>query len=248
MRAFTRQAFERMQLRTPGMEFATEMVVNAVSAGLRISEVPTRLKRDGRGRPPHLRPFRDGWRHLRFIFTYAPNYLYLAPGALMMLLGVLLVSALARGPILLLGHYVGIHFLALGSLLTLSGFNVIHLGVLAKVIAASQMPAADSRIRRWVLRKFTLEGGALTGAVLLVAGLAIDGFILFSWLRKGGGAQVETVHTAFVASLMIVLGLNIVFSSFLLNMFMSDHRERTGARPAADGAVSSPQVARTRAS
>jgi glycosyltransferase involved in cell wall biosynthesis len=235
MRAFTKTAFARMQLRTPGMEFATEMVVNAVRVGLRISEVPTNLRRDGRDRPPHLRPFRDGWRHLRFIFTYAPNYLYLGPGALMMLLGVLVVAALARGPIVLSGHYVGIHFLALGSLLTLAGFNVIHLGVLAKVIAWSQLRATDSRVTRWALGKFTLEGGAIVGGTLLLAGLGIDGFILFSWLSHGGSAQEETVHTAFAATLMIVLGLNIVFSSFLLNMFTADHRERVVSEGTAGG-------------
>ncbi len=233
MRGFTRQAFARMQLRTPGMEFATEMVVNAVRAGLRIAEVPARLQRDGRDRPPHLRPFRDGWRHLRFIFTYAPNYLYLAPGGLMMILGIALVAALARGPILVSGHYVGIHFLALGCLLTLTGFNVIHLGILAKVIAASRPPYVDSRIQRWALKEFTLEGGVVVGLVLIGVGFTTDGFVLWKWLRSVGSAQEETVHVAFVATLMIVLGLNAVFSSFLLNMFMSDQRDRLESQPRA---------------
>jgi glycosyltransferase involved in cell wall biosynthesis len=229
LRAFTPEAFAKMRLRTPGMEFATEMVVSAVRAGLRICEVPTTLKPDGRNRAPHLRSFRDGWRHLRFIFTYAPNYLYMAPGGLMMLVGAVLVAMLSRGPIVVGGHYLGIHFLALGSLLALAGFNVINLGVLAKAIAASQLPAADSRIRRWALNQFTLESGLIVGLVLLLAGVGIDGFILFTWLGSGGDAQEETVHTAFAASLMIVLGLNIIFSSFLLNMFMSDQRHRMDA-------------------
>lgn len=229
LRAFTRTAFARMRLRTSGMEFATEMVVSAARAGLRITEVPTTLKPDGRNRAPHLRSFRDGWRHLRFIFTYAPNYLYLAPGGIMFLAGFVLVMLLARGPIELGGHYLGIHFLALGSLLALAGFNVINLGVLAKAIAVSQLPAADSRIRRWALNAFTLEGGLIAGVVLLLCGLVTDGYILVRWLRSNGATQDETVHSAFAATLLIVLGLNIVFSSFLLNMFMSDQRHRTGA-------------------
>lgn len=233
MRAFTKVAFERMRLRTPGMEFATEMVVSAARAGMRIAEVPATLARDGRDRPPHLRPFRDGWRHLRFILTYAPNYLYLGPGGLMMLLGVLLVAALARGPILIAGQYVGIHFLALGCLFTLTGFNVIHLGVLAKVIASSQLPSADSRIHRWALSAFTLESGLITGVVLMIVGMTIDVLILGKWLGNPGQPQEPTVHTAFVATLMFVLGLNIVFSSFLLNMCASDQRERLVATPVA---------------
>jgi len=229
LRAFTRTAFAKMRLRTPGMEFATEMIVSAARVGLRITEVPTTLKPDGRNRPPHLRSFRDGWRHLRFIVTYAPNYLYMAPGGLMMLMGVLLVILLSRGPMQIQGHYLGIHFLALGSMLTLVGFNVINLGVLAKAIAVSQLPEADSRIRRWALNEFTLESGLIFGLLLLLAGVGIDVYILAKWLETHGAAQEETVHTAFAATLMIVLGLNTVFSSFLLNMFMSDQRHKLGS-------------------
>jgi hypothetical protein len=226
MRAFTKAAYERMRLRTTGMEFATEMVVNSVRAGLRVTEVPTKLRPDGRDRPPHLRSFRDGWRHLRFILTYAPNYLYLAPGGLMMLLGLIVVGMLAGGPILIGQQYVGVHFLALGCVLTLTGFNICHLGVLAKVISASQLASFDSRVTRWALREFTLEGGLILGALMFLAGAGIDGWILWTWLEHGRGPQEETVHVAFVATLLIVLGLNVVFSSFLLSMFASDHLHR----------------------
>jgi len=230
LRAFTKRAFLSMHLRTPGMEFATEMVVSAARAGMRITEVPTTLKPDGRNRPPHLRSFRDGWRHLRFIFTYAPNYLYMAPGGFMMLGGAILVIMLSRGPIEIAGQFMGIHFLALGSLFTLAGFNVINLGVLAKAIAVSQLPSADSRIRRWALNRFTLEGGLIVGLLLFLGGFGIDLFVLLRWMQNAGGPQEETVHVAFAATLMIVLGLNIVFSSFLLNMFMSDQRDRMAVR------------------
>lgn len=225
MRAFTRSAYRRMKLRSSGMEFATEMVVNSARAGLRIAEVPTVLHRDGRDRRPHLRPFRDGWRHLRFIFTYAPNYLYLAPGGALMLIGLILVAALARGPITVDGHYLGIHFLALGCLLTLTGFNVVNLGVLAKVIAHSQMPHLNSIVSYWALKNFTLEGGLLAGLALFSTGTGIDGYILWQWLRSGGSEQETTVHTAFVATLLIVLGVNVIFSSFLLNMFATEQND-----------------------
>lgn len=230
LRAFTKSAFVRMRLRTAGMEFATEMVVSAARAGMRICEVATTLKPDGRNRPPHLRSFRDGWRHLRFIFTYAPNYLYMAPGVAMLLGGAVLVVMLSRGPIEIGGQFLGIHFLALGSLLTLTGFNVINLGVLAKAIAVSQLPSADSRIRRWALNEFTLESGLVAGLLLFFAGIGIDAFVLIKWLQRAGAAQDETVHVAFAATLLIVLGLNVMFSSFLLNMFMSDQRDRLAER------------------
>jgi len=236
MRAFTKASFLRMKLRTTGMEFATEMVVNAVRSGLRVTEVPTTLRPDGRDRPPHLRSFRDGWRHLRFIFTYAPNYLYLAPGALMVLLGLIMVAALARGPITIGGQYFGIHFLALGSGLVLTGFNVIHLGIIAKLIASSQIAQPQSRVIRFVLNVFTLEGGLIVGGLMFIAGMGIDTAILWKWLAQNRGPLDDTVHIVFVATLLIVLGLNIVFSSFLLSMIAADQR----GRPSAEDSASSP--------
>jgi glycosyltransferase involved in cell wall biosynthesis len=243
MRAFTKAAFYRMQLRTTGMEFATEMVVNAARAGFKISEVPTRLRPDGRNRPPHLRSFRDGWRHLRFILTYAPNYLYLAPGGLMMLLGLLLVAALAGGPITIGEKYFGIHFIALGCVLTLTGFNIMHLGVIAKVIAASQLALSDSRLSRWALHAFTLEGGLIAGLIMLLAGVGIDVWILWQWLAQGGGAQEGTIHIAFAATLLTVLGINIMFSSFLLSMFAAHEREQM-TEPARPNSALPPAVLR----
>jgi len=224
MRAFTKAAFTRMKVRTTGMEFATEMVVNAVRSGLRITEVPTKLRPDGRNRPPHLRSFRDGWRHLRFIVTYAPNYLYLAPGILMALLGMVMVAALAGGPIKIGDWYFGIHFLALGCGLTLTGFNVVLLGVIAKLVAGAQIAQPHSRVIRFALNVFTLEGGLIAGGLLFLGGVGIDATILMKWLASHRGALDDTVHLVFVATLLIVLGLNIAFSSFLLAMMAADRR------------------------
>lgn len=224
MRAFTKAAFVRMKLRTTGMEFATEMVVNAVRCGLRITEVPTTLRPDGRNRPPHLRSFRDGWRHLRFIVTYAPNYLYLAPGILMALVGMVMVAALAGGPIRIGDWYFGIHFLALGCGLTLTGFNVVLLGVIAKLVAGAQIAQPHSRVIRFALNVFTLEGGLIAGGLLFLGGVGIDATILMKWLASHRGPLDDTVHLVFVATLLIVLGLNIAFSSFLLAMMAADRR------------------------
>lgn len=221
MRAFTRDAFARLYMGTPGMEFATEMIANAAHQGLRVAEVPTRLYPDKRGRPPHLRTFRDGWRHLRFILTHAPDYLYLGPGALLLAGGLLLQLLLVRGPVELGGSNFGIHYLALGAMLTLVGFNVINLGVLAKAIMARRYPAMRSRMLSLLSGRYTLEVGLIIGAMLMLSGLLIDGAILASRLANPGAAMEATIHLAFVATTMVVLGLNLVFSSFLLAMLIT---------------------------
>jgi glycosyltransferase involved in cell wall biosynthesis len=224
MRAFTREAFDRMCVRTPGMEFATEMIVNASHAGLRIAEIPTRLYPDKRDRAPHLRSFRDGWRHLRFMLTYAPDWLYLAPGGLLSLLGVLGMALLAPGPLLVGNVRLGIHFLALASLFALLGANVIWFGFLARLINSRRNPIdADSNFGR-LLKHFTLERGLVLGSVLAASGLAIDVWILLEWISRGYGDMTGTVHVAFVASTVFVLGVNAIFGVFLFNMIRDEGR------------------------
>lgn len=222
MRAFTRGAYERMKIRTTGMEFATEMIANAAVQQLRIAEIPTRLYPDKRNRPPHLRSFRDGWRHLRFILTYAPDHLYLGPGAGMFVAGLALLGVLAAGPLQIGRLYMGIHFLALGSLLTLLGFNVVQIGVLAKVIIGRRYEGIQSRVVNWVSRHFRLETGLGAGLLLAAAGGAIDLAIAFQWIRHFGSPMEGTVHLAFVATTVIVLGANIFFGSFLFALLGAD--------------------------
>lgn len=226
IRAMRRAAIPSMNLRTAGMEIATEMIVNSVQAGLRITEVPTRLNCDGRDRPPHLRSFRDGWRHLRFILTYGPNYLYLAPGGGCFLVGLAMVAVLAGGPRTVGGHYFGIHFMALACALTLVGFNVANFGILAKVVALRSQPQLRSRLARWAVLRFSLEAGLLTGSSLFLSGLAVDVWLLIIWLKAHGGPMEASVNAVFVATLAIVLGVNIALGSFLLHMLVADQRSR----------------------
>ena len=123
------------------MEFASEMVINAHRAGLDIREVPIKLHPDNRDRRPHLRSFRDGWRHCRLIIAHAPDTMYLIPGLVLLLAGILGLSILALGPVTIGGHYFGIHFVALSSMATLIGLSAILLGTLAKVAIAIYHPA-----------------------------------------------------------------------------------------------------------
>lgn len=229
MRAFTRAAAARMLLRTPGMEFATEMVVNAAQAGLRIAETPTRLYPDKRDRPPHLRSFRDGWRHLRFMITYAPDALYLVPGLMMLSVGAAGMALLSAGPTDIAGFHLGIHFVALSCLLTLLGANVVGFGVFAKVLNAHRCPIPPQSTVAGLLRIFTLERGLLAGISLSLGGLAVNGAILAEWLARGRGDMPETVHLVFVATTFLVLGVNIMFASFLL--YLLHERNEQGDSP-----------------
>jgi len=222
MRAFTREGFERMQPRTNGMEFATEMIANACYQGLRIAEIPTTLYPDKRDRAPHLRSFRDGWRHLRFILTYAPDHLFVFPGLAMMLVGLVLQMALAGGPIVVGELYLGIHFVALGALLALVGFNVFILGVLAKALLSRRYVGMRSRTVTWLKSSFSLERALLAGGLLIALGLMIDGTILYRWLQEPGRAMERTVHLTFVATTVMVLGINVLFNAFLLNLIVEE--------------------------
>ncbi len=224
MRAFKKEAYKKISLHTPGMEFATEMVVNAVRSGLTIKEVPIKLYPDKRSRPPHLRTFRDGWRHLRFIMMRAPNYLYMIPGGTLFIAGIALQLMLVKGPVTIHGFYFGIHFLALGCLMAMVGFNVINLGIFAKAIVASQLPYFRDSVIDWMLDHFTLEVGLLSGGAMCFAGLLINASILWKWVSLST-PMVDSIHIVFVATSAIAIGLNIVFSSFLINMFLIEERE-----------------------
>lgn len=226
MRAFTRDAFERMRPETNGMEFATEMIANAAYQGLRICEIPTTLYPDKRNRAPHLRSFRDGWRHLRFILTYTPDFMYFAPGLTMLGTGLALLVMLSGGPVDVAGFHMGVHFVALGAMLALIGFNVVNLGVLAKAILAQRYRYMQSRTVAWLTSKFCLETGLGVGTILLLFGLGVNAWILRQWLGTGKGPMEDTVHLAFAATTIAVLGLNVVFSSFLLALLLRSDAER----------------------
>jgi glycosyltransferase involved in cell wall biosynthesis len=220
MRAFTRAAFFRMGTTSSGMEFATEMVANAACLGLRISEIPTKLYPDKRNRPPHLRSFRDGWRHLRFILTYAPDYLYLIPGVSLFLVGLFIQCLLIRGTITISGISIGANTLALGSLLTLVGFNILNLGVLAKALMAHRYAGLNTRLVGWIHSRFTLEAGLMIGLALVFLGIGIDVATAIEWLRTFLGPMEKTINLSFVATTILVLGVNLMFSSFLLHMIL----------------------------
>jgi hypothetical protein len=223
MRAFTKDAYRRMQLQTTGMDFASEMVIKAALAGMRTREIPITLHRDGRNRPPHLRPFRDGWRHLRFMLLISPFYLFLLPGMLCMLVGLLPVLLLGSGPRVVLGIPFDVHYMVLGSLLTVLGFQIVTTGLFAKVYSHAARLYTPDRTIELLLRHFTLERGLLVGGLLFAWGFAIDAVILVRWLRSGRGA-LDALRPAIQASTLMILGAQMLFSSFFLSMLLVSGR------------------------
>lgn len=216
VRALRRDVVARMRLRMPGMEFASEMVVNAARARLAIGEVPVDYRvRRGRSK---LRPMRDAWRHVRFLLIYSPTHLFVLPGATLLVIGFALLVFLVSGPRSVAGLYFDVHYLVLGALLALLGFQIAFLGVFAKSLAqtsGAMVPEdATLRIVRLVL---SLERGLLIGGALVVFGLVVDAYVLAGWAASGFG-PLDEVRRALVALVAIVLGVQIAFSSFFLSV------------------------------
>ena len=217
MRGFTKEIYERMDLRTTGMEFASELVIKAARLGGRIAEIPITLWPDKRGRPPHLRSFRDGWRHLRFMLLCAPNWLFLLPGGLLGGVGVFLVVYLLPGPRRLGGAVIDIHTMLFGMVFALLGAQIILTGLFAKVFSYSERFDRDQRSLEGLLRKIKLEHGLLVGALLALAGFVGDARVVWEWAASGFGPLHE-IRAVIFWSLWFFLGIQLVFSSFLLSM------------------------------
>lgn len=228
MRGFSRDAYDRMNLQAEGMEFAIEMIIKASNKKMRITEVPITLHPDGRSRPPHLRSFRDGWRTLRLLLFYAPDYFYVVPGSVLFLLGVALQSLLLFGPVKIHGVYLGVHWLALGCLFSLLGFQVLSLGAFAKAFAMNESFEMRGEIFSRLMNWFTLEAGIAIGAAMMCVGLLADAAILATWLARDMGPLGST-HAVFVATTVIALGFQMIFSSFFLGMFRIGTSSKQGA-------------------
>ncbi len=218
MRALTRDAYRRMKASAPGMEFASEMVIKASFANMRIADIPITLRRDGRAaHGPHLRPLRDGWRHLRFMLLHSPTWLFLIPGAIFMLAGIIPLIALGWGPVTIGGLTFDYHYMLVGSLLTILGFQVAMTGLFAKAYSHGARLYAADPILETLRRHFNLERGLAVGAMLFLAGFALDIRILVRWLQSGMGA-LNAIRPATQASTLMIIGAQTIFSSFFLSL------------------------------
>jgi hypothetical protein len=202
------------------MEFASEMVIKAALQGMRIAEVPTVLHRDGRRRRPHLRSWRDGWRHLRFMLLFSPRWLFLYPGAALMVAGIAVSAWLLKGPQVLDGIGFDIHTLLVSGFSCVIGYQLIVFAIFTRVYAmrAGFLPRQAQLTR--MMRRITLETGLLTGAGLTAAGLCALGLAVASWGAVGFGAlDPRVTMRALIPSLVLLaLGFQTVFASFFLSI------------------------------
>jgi glycosyltransferase involved in cell wall biosynthesis len=221
MRAITREAYDRLELRTTGMELASEMVVAALREGLAIRQIPiTYHPREGESK---LVGARDAWRHVRFMLLYSPSYLFQLPGLLLIAVGSFLVLALAGGPRELFGHRWDYHPLLFGAMALIAGYQLVLFDTFAKVFAAGAGLARPGPWMRAFSKLFTLERGLALGGLALLAGLGLEAKIVLDWIRSGMG-EFMAVRGVVIGMVAMVLGLETVFGSFLVSLMLIPRR------------------------
>jgi hypothetical protein len=228
MRGFSRARILALGLVTPGMEFASEMVVRAALAKYRIVEVPTRLRPDGRSRPPHLRTWRDGWRHLRFLLFYSPRWLFLYPGLALLGLGAVLVLLLARGPVRLGPVTLDLHTLMAGCLFLLAGLQASAFALISRQAGMRRGYLPPMERPGW-MRLLNLETGLVMAALLLLGGIAGMAATFGGWAGGGFGNIADPVspRVFLVSSTVAVAGLQLGFIAFLASILeASEARQR----------------------
>ena len=209
MRAFRREHLEVLDLRTTGMEFASEQIIRASKAGLQFSEFPIPYRR--RAGRSKLSSFQDGWRHLRLLLAHSPKWAFVVPGAALITLG-LAISAVVIGDVSLFGRTWEFHALAAGALLTIAGSQVLQIGLFARVFAARYFGEPDPGVAR-----VRVEQGLLVGAILTLAGLGVCAFVVGSWLTSGLGT-LGYEHLSVVGVVLVVLGIQIFFGSLFVSV------------------------------
>ncbi len=216
LRGFRKDAIEQLNLRTTGMEFASEMVVKATLHKMRITEVPTTLSPDGRSRPPHLRSWRDGWRHLRFLLLYSPRWLFLYPGGLLMLLGLIITLWLLPGS----RGIFDIHTLLFAATAIMVGFQAVSFAIFTKIFAISEgLLPEDNRLNK-VFHYINLEVGLIVGSILLLLGIAgsIYAFGIWKVHLFGSMNASHTMRIVIPAVTCFALGFEVILSSFFLSV------------------------------
>jgi glycosyltransferase involved in cell wall biosynthesis len=217
MRGFTKAVYERIDPRTTGMEFALELIIKASKLGAAVTEVPVTLWPDKRGRKPHLRTFHDGWRSLRFMLLYAPNWLFLAPGALLLMFGLSLVCWLISGPRPVGRIIFDIHTMLFGMVFALLGAQVISIGLFAKVYSYAERFSPNQRsLERW-LNRVKLEHGLILGAILALSGATGSVWLFAQWMG-GDFGRFDHLRLVIFFSMWFFFGVQVIFSSFFISM------------------------------
>jgi glycosyltransferase involved in cell wall biosynthesis len=220
LRGFTKDAFDALDLQTTGMEFASEMVIKATLKKLKIAEVPVTLSKDGRSRPPHLKPWRDGWRHLRFMLLFSPRWLFLIPGILLFVFGFAISAALSFGNFQIGDVKFNVGTLAVSCMTVVVGFQLVTFAFFTKVFAIAEGLLPDDPKLSRALKIFTLEKGILIGLAILIAGIILLGRAIWLWGKVHFGelpSMEENLRRLIPAATLVVLGIQGIFSSFFMS-------------------------------
>jgi Glycosyl transferase family 2 len=221
LRGFRRDSIRNLELKTTGMEFASEMVVRASLAGLRIAEVPTTLKKDGRSRLPHLRTWRDGWRHLRFLLLHSPRWTFVYPGIALILIGALGAAMLAPGPLHITARIsLDVHTFLVACIAMLLGTQSLTFGLIARRYAERKSLLPPSRHHRRLIEAISLEWLLRAAVLLFTAGMAGMGWAVFAWSRTGFGQLIhnELLRLMIISTCGIAASVQLGFSAFLLGV------------------------------
>lgn len=226
IRGFAKEAILKLGLQTTGMEFASEMVVKATLNKIRMAEVPTTLSPDGRSRSPHLRSWRDGWRHLRFLLVYCPRWLFLYPGLLLMGFGLIVMAMLIPGPRQIGGVVFDIHTMLYAAMGVIVGFQIITFAFFSKVFATKIRLLAKDERQDKILKLFTLERGLILGIALYLAGLAASIYAVFSWgsVSFGPLEPTQMMRITIPSLTCLCLGIQMIFASFFLSVLEIKHQ------------------------
>ncbi len=220
LRAFRKDAIEKLDLRTTGMELASEIVIKACKAKLRITEIPITLHKDKRDRPPHLRSFRDGWRHLRFMLLLAPNWLFQIPGLTLMGIGAALQVWLFQGPRTIQHITFDVHTLYFGMSFIILGYFIVLIGLFAKVFSFTERFLPDSTPTMYLATRFHMEQGLVIGFLLGLTGLVGILWVVVQW-GQGGFGELDvtvTMRPIIVFGTLLCVGVETFFASFFLSM------------------------------
>lgn len=215
LRGFRKDSFLKMDLRTTGMEYASEMVIKANLLKMRIAEVPTTLSKDGRSRPPHLRPFRDGWRHLRFMFLFSPRWLFIIPGAALLLVSMVSYALLLAGPVKFWGVTFDIHTLFYAEAGVILGYLALVLGILIRLFGMREGLLQEHRLLEKLRASPVLEVGGIAGMIMIGLGLFWGVDALVSWKEVQFGPLIigELLRSVSLSTILILTGgITLMFS------------------------------------
>ncbi len=226
LRGYEREAMLNLDLQTTGMEYASEMVVKATMYGLKIAEVPTTLSPDGRSRAPHLRSFSDGWRHLKFLLLHSPDWLFLYPGMVFCILGLMITVSLMFGPVTLGGVTFDIHTMLYGSAMIMIGTNMIFFSLFTRIYAIRTrfIPTKENVATK--LAGITTEKGAITGLILTLAGIIMTVLAFMVWKHTAFGDlnPQEMMRMTIPALTLMVVGIEMIFASFFIGILNIKHQ------------------------